>query len=147
MEGCGPCMTTRPEWKKIKSVLDKNFSDRNDIIIVDIDTDVLDDVKYIKSKPNSFPTIRFITNKGDTVENYEDSGVSDDNKRTIDSFVEWIKLKTGENNITISEMMPIKSKKIKGGNSKRSKRYKTSKRSKKCKNSKHNKKNITKRKI
>lgn len=104
MEGCGPCMVTRPEWEKLKNVLHQNFLNRKDIIIVDIDRNVVDNVKYIKSKPNSFPTIRFITNNGNSVENYEDSDIKEEGKYTIDSFVEWIKLKTGENNITTSEM-------------------------------------------
>ena len=26
MEGCGPCNATRPEWSKIKSVLEKKYS-------------------------------------------------------------------------------------------------------------------------
>jgi len=104
MEGCGPCMVTRPEWEKLKNVLHKKFLNRKDIIIVDIDRNVVENVKYIKSKPNSFPTIRFITNNGNSVENYEDSNIKDDGKYTIDSFVEWIKLKTGENNITTSEI-------------------------------------------
>jgi len=129
MEGCGPCMVTRPEWEKLKNVLHKNFSNRNDIIIADIEKDFVDKVKYIKSKPNSFPTIRFITNKGNTVENYEDSGVKEEDRRTIDSFVEWIKLKTGENNITVSEIVSDKYKKNKT----------------KFKTSKYKRKNISKR--
>jgi thiol-disulfide isomerase/thioredoxin len=135
MEGCGPCMNTRPEWEKLKSVLHKKFSNRNDIIIVDIDTDVVDKVKGIKSKPNSFPTIRFITNRGNTVENYEDSKVKEENRRTIDSFVEWIKIKTGENNITTSEVVPNKYKKIKKQTKVKSNKYKY-----------RNKNSITKRK-
>ena len=135
MEGCGPCMNTRPEWEKLKSVLHKKFSNRNDIIIVDIDTDVVDKVKGIKSKPNSFPTIRFITNRGNTVENYEDSKVKEENRRTIDSFVEWIKLKTGENNITTSEVVPDKYKKIKKQTKVKTNKYKY-----------RNKNSITKRK-
>jgi hypothetical protein len=40
--------------------------------------------------------------RANTEENYEDSDISTKD-RTIDSFVEWIKLKSGENNITKSE--------------------------------------------
>ena len=47
MEGCGPCMATLPEWKKIENVL-KKFANRNDIAIVDIERQALDHVKNIK---------------------------------------------------------------------------------------------------
>ena len=53
--------------------------------------------------PNSIkPSDVIKSYSGKTVENYED--ISIDNKdRTIDSFIDWIKLKTGENNISKSE--------------------------------------------
>lgn len=91
MEGCGPCNAVRPEWKKLENIL-KEHKNRTDIAIVDIEKDLLKNVKYLKHKPSSFPTIIFITNKGETVENYEDSDISTKD-RTIDSFVEWIKSK------------------------------------------------------
>jgi hypothetical protein len=46
--------------------------------------------------------MRYITNSGETAVNYEDSPVTN-RDRKIDSFVEWIKLTTGEKNITKSE--------------------------------------------
>ena len=46
--------------------------------------------------------MRFITNAGKSVENYEDSSI-ENKDRSIDSFIEWIKSKTGEENITKSE--------------------------------------------
>jgi hypothetical protein len=46
--------------------------------------------------------MRFITNAGKSVENYEDSNI-ENKDRSIDSFIEWIKSKTGEENITKSE--------------------------------------------
>jgi len=57
----------------------------------------------------SFPTIRFMTNAGENMQTYEDSEVSNKD-RTIDSFVDWIKLKTGDNNITTSEIPSYKKK-------------------------------------
>jgi vacuolar-type H+-ATPase subunit F/Vma7 len=96
MEGCGPCNAVRPEWTKLQNVL-KNFQDRKDVAIVDIEKDLLENVKYLKHKPNSFPTIRYITNKGETIENYEDSDIKNKD-RTIDSFVEWIKSKENKEN-------------------------------------------------
>jgi thiol-disulfide isomerase/thioredoxin len=102
MEGCGPCNTTRPEWSKLKNVLSDDFSKRNDVVIVAIDQELVHKLKNIGKEPNSFPTIRYITNKGKTNENYEDSDIKTKD-RTIDSFVEWIKAKSGENSITKSE--------------------------------------------
>jgi hypothetical protein len=87
-------MATLPEWKKLQHVLDK-FSNRNDIAIVDIERQALPHVKNIKNPPNSFPTIRYITNNGKFVETYEDSNIKNKD-RTIDSFVEWINSKTKE---------------------------------------------------
>jgi thiol-disulfide isomerase/thioredoxin len=102
MEGCGPCNQTRPEWSKLKNVLSKNVLNREDIVIVSIDKDLYNKLKNIKGEPTSFPTIRFISNAGENSEEYEDSEIFNKNRK-IDSFVEWIKLKSGENNITKSE--------------------------------------------
>lgn len=102
MEGCGPCNATRPEWNKLHNVLSRNFLHRHDIAIVSIDKDLSSKLKNIGNEPNSFPTIRYITNEGKINENYEDSNISKKD-RTIDSFVEWIKLKSGEKNITHSD--------------------------------------------
>ena len=111
MEGCGPCNATRPEWEKIKHSL-KKYHDDNTVAIVDIDQVLSSKVKDAKQEPNSFPTIRFITNKGKDVENYEDSSV-ENKDRTIDSFVDWINLKT--------KGPKTKEPKTKGGNKKQHK--------------------------
>lgn len=92
MEGCGPCNATRPEWTKIKNVLNKNLVKKNNIVVASIDYKLADGLDNLTSKPSGFPTMRYITNSGKTVENYEDSNISNKN-RTIDSFVEWIKSK------------------------------------------------------
>lgn len=113
MEGCGPCNATRPEWSKLKNVLSKDFLNREDIAIVSIDHELCGKLKNIGNEPNSFPTIRYMTNEGKTNENYEDSNISKKD-RTIDSFVEWIKEKTGEKDITKSEYNPDE-KTLKGG--------------------------------
>ena len=102
MEGCGPCNATRPEWKKMGNVLNNDYLNRDDIIIASIDNQLAEGLKHLKSKPASFPTMRFITNSGEEVENYEDSNISNKD-RTIDSFVEWVKHKSGEQNISKSE--------------------------------------------
>jgi hypothetical protein len=94
MEGCGPCNATRPEWSKIKNVLSSNFLKKNNIVVAAIDHELADKLTNLKTKPTGFPTMRFITNGGIISENYEDSNV-ENKDRTIDSFVEWIYLKNG----------------------------------------------------
>ena len=101
MEGCGPCNATRPEWSKLKNVLSDAFLNRPDIMILAIDKDFSGKLKHIGSEPNGFPTMRYI--KDDINENYEDSDISTKD-RTIDSFVEWVKSKSGENNVTKTEL-------------------------------------------
>ena len=128
MEGCGPCNATRPEWKKIEHVLAKDFLNRDDIVIAAIENNLADDLKNLTTKAQSFPTMRFICDGGKTVENYEDSAI-ENKDRTIDSFVEWVKNKSGENSITTSEPTPY----TKGGahSKRRSKKHHPNKSSKK----------------
>ena len=101
MEGCGPCNATRPEWKKLENTLKKDIINSNDILIVEIDKDLLEKVKNIKTEPKGFPTIRFISNKGKISEDFEDCKLSEEYKnRTIDSFVKWIKFKLNKTEST-----------------------------------------------
>ena len=109
MEGCGPCNETRPEWSKLRNVLSNDFLNKEDIVIISIDKDLYSKLKNANKEPMSFPTIRFMTTAGEKTQTYEDSEVSNKD-RTIDSFVEWIKLKTGDNNITTSEIPSFKKK-------------------------------------
>ena len=132
MEVFGPCNATRPEWKKIEHVFAKDFLNRDDIVIAAIENNLADGLKNLATKPQSFPTMRFISDGGKTVENYEDSTI-ENKDRTIDSFVEWVKNKSGENSITTSEPTPY----TKGG-------ARTKKRSKKHHN-KSGKKNRTRK--
>jgi hypothetical protein len=110
MEGCGPCNETRPEWSKLKNVLSNDFLKNENIVIVSIDKDLFGKLKNANKDPVSFPTIRFMTNAGKNMQNYEDSDISIKDRK-IDSFVEWIKNKTGEKHITTSENRPISSNK------------------------------------
>jgi len=105
MEGCGPCNETRPEWSKLKNILSKSNNNKT-IGVFSIDKDLVSKVSKLK-EPTSFPTMRYITDSGNKVENYEDSDISKKD-RTIDSFIEWIKHKSGEKNITKSETQNIK---------------------------------------
>jgi thiol-disulfide isomerase/thioredoxin len=111
MEGCGPCNQTRPEWSKLKNILSNNFLNKKDIVIVSIDKDLYNKLVNIKNEPTSFPNIRFITDAGEKQEEYENSDISVKDRK-IDSFIEWIKLKSGENNITKGESKNIHSKKM-----------------------------------
>ena len=131
LEGCGPCNATRPEWKKIENVL-KNKYDKNDnIVIADIDQELLKEIKYLKSQPKGFPTIRYITDKGKISEDYEDCPDLDDDEkdRKIDSFVKWINSKM--------------SKPMTGGKRKKSNKKRSNKRRRS--NKKTNKRKRTKR--
>ena len=99
MEGCGPCNATRPEWKKLQNVLPADFLNRKDVAIVSVDHIMADNITHLNPKPSSFPTMRYITNSGNTSENYEDCDI-DVKDRQIDSFVKWMENKLGESDIT-----------------------------------------------
>ena len=112
MEGCGPCNATRPEWSKLQNTL-KNYEDSKNIAIVDIDHVLSSKIKNAGNEPSGFPTIRFITNNGETVEDYT-------NDRTIDSFTEWIQDKAkgmqgGKRSKKSKTNKKRKTKKLKGG--------------------------------
>jgi thiol-disulfide isomerase/thioredoxin len=91
MEGCGPCNAARPEWSKMAHTLQKQYSKNKDIVIIDINKDLLSSIKGIGSI-NGFPTMKYITNKGNTVENYEDSSIKNKD-RSSDSFINWVESK------------------------------------------------------
>ena len=98
MEGCGPCNATRPEWSKIENVLSPKILNRKDIVIASIDNQLAKKLKNLNTQPNSFPTMRFITNGGLNSENYEDSNITKKD-RTIDSFMEWVHSKNRNSNM------------------------------------------------
>jgi hypothetical protein len=88
MDGCGHCISTKPNWDNIKYKLKTN---NNNYVVARINSNLFDKVKGIGSEPSGFPTLRYI--KGDKVKEYEDDGFRD---RSTDSFVEWIKNKVNE---------------------------------------------------
>ena len=67
MEGCGPCNATRPEWTKIKNVLDTKYKNNNNIVVADIDQELLNEIKGIKNKPVGFPTMIYIYTKNNCI--------------------------------------------------------------------------------
>jgi hypothetical protein len=91
LEGCGPCNATRPEWKKIENTNIQGKNDNN-IYVVEIDQTLSSKLNGLP-EPTSFPTIKYITDGGKTIENYEDSSLPATKDRSIDSFVEWIQSK------------------------------------------------------
>lgn len=92
LEGCGPCNATRPEWKKIENVLKDKYGKNDNLVIADVDQELLKEIKYLTTQPKGFPTLRYISDKGKTSEDYEDCpNLKDDEKdRKVDSFVKWI---------------------------------------------------------
>ena len=100
MEGCGPCNLTKPEWKEIETMMKSESNDN--VVIVDVDQEVLEEIQYLQSKPVGFPTMRYITNKGKTSEDYN-------GERKTSAFVSWIKSKM--KNQDSKEKNPIHSKK------------------------------------
>lgn len=94
MEGCGPCNTVRPEWKKLENI----FKNSHNVMIVDIDKDILEKAKTIIKEPIGFPTIQYITNRGEIQEDFENSNISN-KKREIDAFNQWINSKIKSNSL------------------------------------------------
>jgi thiol-disulfide isomerase/thioredoxin len=128
LEGCGPCNATRPEWKKIENVLKDKYKNNDNIVIADVDQELLKEIKLI-SQPKGFPTIRYISDKGKTSEDYEDStDLNDAEKdRKVDSFVKWINSKI---------------KKQSGGQRRKTKKRKTKKNKRKTNRKKRTNKKI-----
>lgn len=92
MEGCGPCNATRPEWKKIRNVLENKYKNNNNLLIADVDQDCLKDINHLPISPVGFPTMVYLNKNKNVHENYEDSSVKDKD-RSVDSFIEWIENK------------------------------------------------------
>jgi thiol-disulfide isomerase/thioredoxin len=90
LDGCGPCNATRPEWTKIENALKDKYEKNEKLVIADVDQEFLKEIKYLTSQPKGFPTIRYISDKGKTSEDYEDCPDVKEKDRKIDSFVEWI---------------------------------------------------------
>jgi len=89
MEGCGPCNATRPEWDKLEHILKDKYNHNNNIVVVDIDQELLNEIKYIGTPISGFPTMRYIGKKGKVVEEYENSKIKQKDRK-VNSFVEWI---------------------------------------------------------
>ena len=102
MEGCGPCNAARPEWSKMAHTLQKQYANNKDIVIIDLNKNLLPLVKNV-GDVSGFPTMKYITNKGHTVESYEDSSIKTKD-RTVDSFINWIESKVLKGKIVSTNM-------------------------------------------
>jgi thiol-disulfide isomerase/thioredoxin len=91
MVGCGPCNAVRPEWSKLGSALNSQYENNDKLVIIDVNKDYLPQIKTI-GQIDGFPTIKYITNNGELIENYEDSSINNKN-RSVDSFINWIESK------------------------------------------------------
>jgi hypothetical protein len=99
MEGCGPCNAVRPEWKELHSALGQQYAKNNKLVIVDVNKDYAHIIKKIE-QPSGFPTILYVSKRGDKIENFEDAPIVN-KTRSTDSFINWI-----ESNITKMDVSP-----------------------------------------
>jgi thiol-disulfide isomerase/thioredoxin len=102
MEGCGPCNATRPEWSKMAHTLQKQYANNKEIAIIDLNKDLLPLVKNV-GDVSGFPTMKYITDKGHTIESYEDSAVKNKD-RSVDSFINWVESKVLKGKIVSTNM-------------------------------------------
>lgn len=91
MVGCGPCKDTIPKWKHLETVLKKEYAHNNNVVIADINKDLSSFIKNIGAI-EGFPTMKYIGNKGKTVETYESSQIPVKDRST-NSFIQWIETK------------------------------------------------------
>lgn len=138
MDGCGPCNSTKENWKNIlgeNGTLDKKHIDNDDIIVAQINKDLFEKLGNIGHSPSGFPSLRYIRNNGTGknkvfVEEYENSGIKPID-RSAESFAVWID----------SKIKRMKGSKTSRGGSKKYKKYKKSKKSKKSRKTRKTKKN------
>jgi hypothetical protein len=112
MDGCGPCNQTKPEWKKIKSVLKNQFPN---IVVAEINQTLFDKLHGIGKQPMGYPCLRYI--HGSTIEEYENSNIHTKDRST-GSFVMWIQSKLANKTRYHrggSKMKTSRTKRMKGG--------------------------------
>ena len=114
MDGCGPCMSTHPEWKKLET----KFANQDDSGVFDIEASKLGEIDHEGLKRNiaGYPTMRHI--HGDSVNEYEKcENISHD--RTHESFVDWINsissMRGGRSRAKIAKRSRKTRKRTKGG--------------------------------
>lgn len=91
MVGCGPCNATKPEWKEMGETLQKQYKNNEELVIIDANKDFMPFIKMI-GDVDGFPTLKYITNNGNTIQTYEDSDIRTKD-RSSDSFINWVESK------------------------------------------------------
>jgi hypothetical protein len=110
--------------EKIENVLKDKYDKNDDLVVIDVDQELLKKMTKLKEEPKGFPTILYITDKGETSEEYDEE---DRNQfRKVDSFVKWIdsKMKKQQGGKRKRNMKTIKSK------NRKTKKYKKSRKNK-----------------
>lgn len=98
MEGCGPCMMTKPQWLLINKMLKDKYKNDDSIVVADIENDKLSKLKHV-GDVDGFPTMKYIHKNNNgmlDVETYENANIKNKD-RTTKSFVEWIEGKMEPN--------------------------------------------------
>ena len=125
MDGCGPCNMAKEGWSKIRQHMNKQYLKDNNILVAQINKDLFNDIKNIGTDPMGFPTLRYITNNGEIIEEY-------DGGRSADDFAKWIESK--QNNKMTGGKKSKKTKRSRRSRiSRKTRRIKQSKKSKKSK--------------
>ena len=131
MVGCEPCSRTIPKWKHIENVLKKQYAHNDNVVVADINKDMSAFIKHIGAI-EGFPTMKYIGNKGQKVETYEESKISTKDRST-DSFIKWIETKIDR--VVLSSHTNVKRKSrsrggalILGGTRKKSRKNKSRRR-------------------
>ena len=114
MVGCGPCSQTIPKWKHIENVLKKQYANNDNIVIADINKDMSTFIKHIGAI-EGFPTMKYIGNKGEKVETYEESKIPVKDRST-DSFIKWIETKIDRVVLSKNYTSVRKNRRMRGGN-------------------------------
>ena len=72
----------------IENVIKDKYKSNDDLVVIDIDQALLEKMTTLKQQPKGFPTILYITDEGETLEEYNE----EDEKifRKIESFEKWI---------------------------------------------------------
>ena len=89
MDRCGPCNATRPEWAKLENLLLPTYADRDDVAIINIERQIVPKLKSSVGNIDGFPSLKYITDNGKTITEYEDSLIKTKD-RSSDSFLNWI---------------------------------------------------------
>lgn len=111
MDGCGPCNATRPEWGKLDTALRSHAALANnpDVVVLEVNKDFLPNIRGI-GQVDGFPTLRYFTNHGADVEDFEDAAIPRNKDRTAEAFLKWIEGKVTPSSSFSSFSSPTTSK-------------------------------------